>query len=166
MRTLVDQLVETIRRHRAASVAVLVVSLVVGVGLQLGLRHGAADAQAELGPARHRASLARLEAGVARFELSAAQGEHMGATAQRDDARRQVAALQQQLQSVQQPLASATSLVALQGAQIEALDRCLNGVSSALNQAAVADAGALRTLQFAQVVCAEAQAAISGASPG
>ncbi|HMG27787.1 MAG TPA: hypothetical protein VKH36_13350 [Acidimicrobiia bacterium] len=166
MPTLVHQLVQSIRRHRAASIAVLVALLVVGFGLALGLQRAAGDARADVGPERHRGSLARLELGVARFELSAAQGEQIGAAAQRDEAQHQVAALQEQLQRVQQLLASTTDLVTLQGPQIEALDRCLNGVSSALDQVSVADAGASRTLQATQLLCRDAQAAISATPPG
>jgi len=166
MPTLVNRLLEAIRLRPAATIAVVVALLVVGVSVNIGLRHASGDAEGDLTPTRHRADLARLQLRVAGFELAGAQGDEVGATAQRDASQRRLAAVQQQLQGVQQQLASTSEAVALQGPQIEALGRCLNGVSSALNQAAVADTGATRTLLAAQVGCREAQAAISGAPSG
>jgi hypothetical protein len=74
MTTLVPRIVEWIRVHRGASVAVLLAIIVSGVGVNLGLRHAAGDARADIAPTRDRAETARLELKVARFELSAARG--------------------------------------------------------------------------------------------
>jgi chromosome segregation ATPase len=162
----VRRLVELIRLHLGASVVVLVAVLIVGLGLNVWLRRAADDASSELGPTRDRARIARLELGVAQFELTAAQGDEASASAQRDEVRQRLTDLQQQLQAVQQQVAATSEVVALQGPQIEALGRCLNGVSAALNQAAVADTGANRTLEAAQLVCAEAQGVIRGTPQG
>jgi hypothetical protein len=161
----VHRLVESIRLHRLASIVVLLAVVAVGIGLNIWLRRAAADARADIGPARERAETARLELGVARFELSAAQGDEARATAQRDEVRLRLTGLQEQLHAVHQQLASTSEVVALQGPQIDALGRCLNGVSSVLNQTSVADAGAIHTLRAAQLLCAEAQGVISGAPP-
>jgi chromosome segregation ATPase len=166
MSTLVRRLVESIRLHRRASLAVLVALFVAGIGLNLALRRAADDARIDLSQTRDRVASARVALATARGELTAARGDEASATAQRDELRQELTRLQQQLQATQQQLAATSQVVALQGPQIEALGRCLNGVSSALNQTSVADIGAIPTLQAAQLLCAEAQAALTGTPPG
>ncbi len=166
MPELARRLVELIRRHRRASIAVLVLFLLAGLGLNIVLRRAADDTRIDVGQTRDQLASARVALGTARGELTATRGEEASATAQRDELRRQLTALQQQLQAVQAQLGATSQVVALQGPQIEALGRCLNGVSSTLNQASVADLGAVPTFQSAQLLCAEAQSVLSGAPPG
>lgn len=151
------------RHRRGLAVAAVVAAVVVGLAAdQLG-RHELRDTRATLEATATDRDAARFELAEQRGRLTASRTEAARRTASRDTFRRQVESARQQLAAVQGEISSTTTLVFLTGPQLEVLGRCLNGVSAAVNQAAVGDPSAGVTLASGQAACAEAAAILGGA---
>ena len=175
-------------RVRLVAAATTVCALFVGALVHLDARANLRAERATLEQARLERAVAgddaaRSAAGVAATEREATAARAALATAvarvdsvrsalrtrtdQRDGLKSQLQAASDELNGVRSTLGTAFAALGLQGAQIEALDECLNGVSRALLQLAFEDdAGAARSLRAVAGRCDAASVAIDAPGGG
>jgi gamma-glutamyl:cysteine ligase YbdK (ATP-grasp superfamily) len=147
-------------RVRLAAAATTVCALFVGALVHL-------DARADLQAERATLEQARLERATAVACVDSVRSALRTRTDQRDGLKSQLQAASDELNGVRSTLGTAFAALGLQGAQIEALDECLNGVSRALLQLAFEDdAGAARSLRAVAGRCDAASVAIDAPGGG
>jgi hypothetical protein len=166
MRTILRTLRRALARHRrAAVVGVVVLAVLTGLAADQVARRELRDTRATVAETAAERDAARLALGEQRGRLTGSRTEAARRTAGRDDFLRQLDAARRQLAAVQGQISTTATLVFLTGPQLEVLGRCLNGVSAALNQAAVDDPGAGDTLTAGRVACTEAAAILNANAP-
>ena len=154
------------RRHRRLVIVVAVVAgLALGPGLALWLRHTLSDARASAAAERSSLVEQQREFAASQARLAAAISELSAVTEQRETAQAELSRLQGNLDAVRVELTETTATIGLQGPHVVLLGRCLDGVTAALNQSAVVDAGAGATLAAVAATCEEARSAIKQGPP-
>ncbi len=146
------------RRRRALLASLVVLVLLAGLVADQVIRAQVRSTEAEVVESRSERDAARLELGAARAERLRNQTVLASITTQRNNLRHQAEVARRRLENVQGRTSSTVREIVLNAPQIAALTHCLNVVSSALNQAAVADPGAAGTLAAAEQACAGARA--------
>ena len=154
------------RRHRRLVIVVAIVAgLALGPVLALWLRHSMHEARASAAAERSSLDEQQREFAASRARLAAAASELSSVTVQRAAARAELARIQGSLDAVRIGSAETTATIGLQGPHVVLLGQCLDGVTAALNQSAVVDAGASATLAAVAATCEEARSAITQGPP-
>ena len=150
-----------------AIVAATSASLLLGAGLvHLDARNDLQAEQATLTRARLEQAVAADDAARSSLAEATAHVDRVRAdlrtrTGQRDDLQARLQAATEELTGVRDSLVADVAALGLQGAQITALETCLNGVSRALLQLAFEDgAGAAGSLRAVRASCDSASVAL------
>jgi len=143
------------RRLLTLGCAAVLLLAVVAVGLvvanEIGTHHRLDRTRTELSATESQLASTRAKLGATTRDLA-------GRTTERDALQSQLNDVNTQLQGVRGTLSDTQNRVSLQAGQISSLKSCLNGVSTALSDAAYGDySGAVGALDAVQISCRDAK---------